>query len=103
MAAEPVPPVIALEGLSKRYGLGESEHTVLDGLDLTIEKGEFIAIMGPSGCGKTTLLNILGLLDRADDGDCRWCRHRYPDRLGRPTSLRLRRQHPKVVGRAGWW
>jgi len=63
------PPVIALHHLTKRYGIGDAEHTVLDGLDLTIEKGEFIAIMGPSGCGKTTLLNILGLLDRADDGE----------------------------------
>jgi putative ABC transport system ATP-binding protein len=62
-------PVIALKSLTKRYGIGDAEQTVLDGLDLTIEKGEFIAIMGPSGCGKTTLLNILGLLDRGDDGD----------------------------------
>ncbi len=62
-------PVIALRGLTKRYGIGDAEHTVLDSVDLTIQKGEFIAIMGPSGCGKTTLLNILGLLDRADDGD----------------------------------
>lgn len=65
------PPVIALTGLSKRYGIGDAEHTVLDKVDLTIEKGEFIAIMGPSGCGKTTLLNILGLLDHADDGEYR--------------------------------
>lgn len=63
------PPVIRLRKLTKRYGIGDAEQTVLDGLDLTIEKGEFIAIMGPSGCGKTTLLNILGLLDRADEGD----------------------------------
>lgn len=69
MATKPTPPVIALEGLTKRYGLGESEHTVLDGIDLTIEKGEFVAIMGPSGCGKSTLLNILGLLDNLDDGE----------------------------------
>ena len=62
-------PDVRLTGLTKRYGLGEAEHTVLDGLDLTIERGEFIAIMGPSGCGKTTLLNILGLLDHADDGE----------------------------------
>lgn len=62
-------PVIELRGLTKRYGLGDAEHTVLDSIDLTIEKGEFIAIMGPSGCGKTTLLNILGLLDRTDDGE----------------------------------
>ncbi|USN96522.1 MAG: ABC transporter ATP-binding protein [Candidatus Nomurabacteria bacterium] len=89
MAAEPVPPVIALEGLSKRYGLGESEHTVLDGLDLTIEKGEFIAIMGPSGCGKTTLLNILGLLDRADDGDY-YLDSRSVDTLSNGRRARIR-------------
>lgn len=65
----PTPPVIELRGLTKTYGIGDAEHNALDGVDLTIEKGEFIAIMGPSGCGKTTLLNILGLLDRANDGE----------------------------------
>ncbi|MEP6710413.1 MAG: ATP-binding cassette domain-containing protein, partial [Candidatus Saccharibacteria bacterium] len=63
------PPVIELKDLKKRFGIGDAEHFALDGIDLTIEKGEFIAIMGPSGCGKTTLLNILGLLDRATDGE----------------------------------
>lgn len=63
------PPVIELHGLVKHYGLGDARYNALDGLDLTIEKGEFITIMGPSGCGKTTLLNILGLLDRASDGE----------------------------------
>jgi len=63
------PVVIKLKGLKKRYGIGNAEHYALDGVDLVIEKGEFIAIMGPSGCGKTTLLNILGLLDRPTDGD----------------------------------
>lgn len=62
-------PVIELKSLVKRYGIGEAEHKALDGIDLTIDKGEFIAIMGPSGCGKTTLLNILGLLDRSNDGE----------------------------------
>lgn len=69
MNSDPNTPVISLRGLTKRYGIGDAEHTVLDGLDLMIERGEFIAIMGPSGCGKTTLLNILGLLEHADDGD----------------------------------
>lgn len=62
-------PVIKLTGLVKQYGTGDAEHNALDSVDLTVEPGEFIAIMGPSGCGKTTLLNILGMLDRADQGE----------------------------------
>lgn len=62
-------PVIKLNALKKSYGVGDAKHFALGGIDLTIEKGEFIAIMGPSGCGKTTLLNILGLLDRPTDGE----------------------------------
>ena len=68
-AMEHTPPVIELHGLVKRYGIGAAEHAALDGVDLKVENGEFIAIMGPSGCGKTTLLNILGMLDRADEGE----------------------------------
>jgi len=62
-------PVITLTDLKKRFGVGDAEHYALDGVDLNINKGEFIAIMGPSGCGKTTLLNIIGMLDRATDGE----------------------------------
>ena len=62
-------PVIELKSLTKRFGYGDAAHDALDSVNLRIEKGEFIAIMGPSGCGKTTLLNIIGLLDRATDGD----------------------------------
>ena len=61
--------VIELKALKKRFGVGDAEHYALNGVDLTVKKGEFIAIMGPSGCGKTTLLNIIGLLDRATGGE----------------------------------
>ncbi len=62
-------PVIELTDLRKRFGIGDAEHYAIDGINLTINKGEFIAIMGPSGCGKTTLLNVLGLLDTDIEGD----------------------------------
>ena len=62
-------PVIQLTKLTKQYGFGDATYNALDEVTLKIEKGEFIAIMGPSGCGKTTLLNVIGLLDRANDGD----------------------------------
>ncbi len=61
--------IIKLTGLTKRYGYGDTESFALKDFNLTIKRGEFIMIMGPSGCGKTTLLNIIGLLDRATDGE----------------------------------
>jgi putative ABC transport system ATP-binding protein len=69
MAKPKQPPVIVLNKLQKRFGIGDAEHFAIDGINLTIERGEFIAIMGPSGCGKTTLLNILGLLDNTIEGE----------------------------------
>lgn len=62
-------PVIKLSQLVKRFGIGDTEQDALSGVDLTVNNGEFIVVMGPSGCGKTTLLNILGMLDTADDGE----------------------------------
>lgn len=60
--------IIELKSVSKIYGLGDTESHALDKFDLTVKRGEFIMIMGPSGCGKTTLLNIIGLLDKPDEG-----------------------------------
>lgn len=60
--------IIELKAVSKRYGLGDTESYALHNFDLTVKRGEFIMIMGPSGCGKTTLLNIIGLLDKATSG-----------------------------------
>lgn len=59
--------LIELEGINKTYNNGQPLH-VLKGIDLQIERGEFVSIMGASGSGKSTLLNILGILDSYDTG-----------------------------------
>ena len=61
-------PLIALAGIERTFHLGDSEVHALRHLDLTIDAGEYVAIMGPSGSGKSTLLNLLGQLDRPDAG-----------------------------------
>jgi putative ABC transport system ATP-binding protein len=61
-------PVFRTEGLTKVYAAGAVEVRALDGVDLTLEAGEFTVLLGPSGSGKSTLLNILGGLDRATGG-----------------------------------
>ncbi len=60
--------MIRLASVSKQYRTTELETTALDGVDLDIEQGEFVAVMGPSGCGKSTLLNIIGLIDAPSGG-----------------------------------
>ncbi len=61
-------PLIAFRDVARIYGSGEAEVRALDGVDLTINKGEFVAIMGPSGSGKSTSMNIIGCLDRPTSG-----------------------------------
>jgi putative ABC transport system ATP-binding protein len=60
--------MIRLENLTKEYDLGDNKVSALHDVSLTIDKGEFVAIMGPSGSGKSTLMNILGILDNASGG-----------------------------------
>jgi ABC-type antimicrobial peptide transport system, ATPase component len=71
MSQQPPVPVLELDGLRRVYGSGATAVTALDGVALTLEEGEFVAVMGPSGCGKSTLLNLIGGLDAADAGTVR--------------------------------
>ncbi len=68
MAENPNNAVLRLGGIRKSYLSGESELEVLHGIDLTLQRGEFAALIGPSGSGKSTLLNLIGLLDRPTAG-----------------------------------
>ena len=60
--------IIRVEGLEKIYQVGEQQVRALDGVSLTIDKNEYVAIMGPSGSGKSTMMNILGCLDTPTAG-----------------------------------
>lgn len=61
--------VIEIKAITKVYKSGEEDTVALGGVDLTVKKGEFVAIMGPSGSGKSTLMHIIGLLDRPTAGE----------------------------------
>ena len=61
-------PLIELRGVTKIYGSGEAQVIALAGIDLSIDNGEFVAVMGPSGSGKSTAMNILGCLDTPTGG-----------------------------------
>jgi putative ABC transport system ATP-binding protein len=82
--------MIELAGVSRTFQVGDQPVHALRDIDLTLEDGEYAAIMGPSGSGKSTLLNILGLLDRPDSGSYR-LDGTETTTLGEEQRARLRR------------
>jgi len=92
MSTVPPPPLIQLQGISRRYGSGASELMALKGIDLQIAGGEFVAIMGPSGSGKSTAMNILGCLDTPSAGQYLF-RGAHVEALSRDQRARLRRRY----------
>ncbi len=82
--------LIELQDVSKLYGFGDATTLALDEVSLTIEKGEFVAVMGPSGCGKSTLMNVIGLLDRPSHGQYR-LDSKVVSRLRPNQAARIRR------------
>ena len=80
---------IRLEAVSRRFTLGGSEVAALDRVSLRVAEGEYLAVMGPSGSGKSTLLNVLGLLDRPDEGRY-WLGGEDTATLPEPALARLR-------------
>ncbi|WP_417829312.1 MacB family efflux pump subunit [Thalassospira sp.] len=85
-------PLIEIRNLWRHYPAGDEQIAVLKGVDLTIERGEMVAIIGASGSGKSTLMNILGCLDRATDGEYRINGHLTGD-LEPDELAALRREH----------
>jgi putative ABC transport system ATP-binding protein len=84
-------PLVELVGIERIFTLGDSEVHALHALDLSLDAGEYVAIMGPSGSGKSTLLNLVGLLDRPDAGS-----YKFEDRdvttLSADEQARVRRE-----------
>ena len=89
-----MPSIVAIAGLTKGYVRGRQRVEVLRDVNLTVETGEFLALMGPSGSGKTTLLNVIGGLDKPDRGSVMVA----GERLDQLSSGRLAKWRARHVG-----
>ena len=94
--APPAEPVFRARGLTKVYRMGEVEVAALRGIDLALQRGQFVVMLGPSGSGKSTLLNILGGLDVPTSGEVWYCDHRL-DGADEDQLTRFRREHVGFV------
>jgi putative ABC transport system ATP-binding protein len=88
--------LIQASQLTKIYGRGDTAVTALDHVNLTVEPGEFVAVMGPSGCGKSTLLHLVGGLDRPTSGQVRIAGHNLVE-LSDSALTELRRRQMGFV------
>ena len=86
--------LIEMRGIRKDYEMGQMEVHALRGVDLTVQAGEFIAIVGPSGSGKSTLMNLIGCLDRPSEGEYYLAGDKV-DELGDDDLARIRN---KMIG-----
>jgi putative ABC transport system ATP-binding protein len=86
--------MIRLRNLHKSYAMGASRLHVLKGIDLAVGRGELVSVMGASGSGKSTLMNILGLLDRFDEGDY----HLDGEDMSRLTETRAAQLRSRHIG-----
>ena len=84
--------MLKLHNLAKIYQTDEVETAALNGVNIEIEHGEFVAIMGPSGCGKSTLLNVLGMLDSTDSGSFRFLEHQV-ETSSENQRAKMRKEH----------
>jgi putative ABC transport system ATP-binding protein len=86
--------ILEFEGVRKTYRVGDQEINALDGIDLCVEEGEFLAIIGPSGSGKSTLMHLLGCLDTPTEGRMAVC----GKDLSRASADELARMRNREVG-----
>lgn len=96
MTSEDAQAMIATLNLQRRYDMGGEVIHALRGVDIRIERGEYVAIMGPSGSGKSTLMNLIGLLDTPDDGQY-WLNGKLVSELSDRELARIRNKEVGFV------